>query len=266
MTPYDEPTLSVLVLDFRKPEMTRDCLVSIREHLKVPHKTVLLDNGGGQDYPWQWYREGLCDVLISKREGRGGGYGQTDLFRWCDTPYALFVQNDQTLIVDIEESAFSQMTGVLASGRYRCVDLNGDQSGRGVWTDRAHLIETAFFNSLGPFPNGGPGLDAQSWNEAYLQRVFAERGYRIFHVTQPVFSDCGKVSVREAGDGLYSHECDRKGLTVLRKPTYRTDVYPPLTPEEWQRMLAGEWRDGDIPEQWRPHSFRVPGWHERSET
>lgn len=257
---YTEPQLTALVLDFRKGDATRACLQSLRAHLKLPHKIVLLDNGGGEDYPWTLYREGLCDVLISKRVGRGGGYGQTDLFRWCDTRYSLFVQNDQELLYDIDEAAFARLIAPLSDG-YHCVDLNGDQSGRGVWTDRAHLIETAFFNSLAPFPNGGPGHDAAPWNEAYLQRVFEERGYRIAHFAPAVFADRGRVSVREAGDGLYSHECDTKRLTILRQPTYRTEVYPPFTDAEWQAVLSGQWVNGTVPETWRPHSFTVPAWH-----
>ena len=254
MSTYSPPLVSVLVLDYRKPTESRACLESIRRHLQVPHKVVYLDNGGGEDYVWHLYQEGLCDVLISKREGRGGGYGQTDLFRWCDTQYALFVQNDQVLQYDITEEMFAAMQQALR-GTYRCVDLNGDQSARGVWTDRAHLIETAFFNSLGPFPNGGPGNDAAPWNEAHLQRVFEERGYHIAHVRPALFADAGKWSVREAGDGLYKHRCDTKQLWVLERPTYRTEVYPPFNDEEWVRVLGGEWVDGTIPEQWKLHSF-----------
>lgn len=250
------PLVSALVLDYLKPDTTRACLESLRRHLKVPHKIVLLDNGGVADYTWGYYRDGLADVLISKRLGGGGGQGQTDLFRWCDTQYALFVQNDQVLTHDIsiENGLWDLIVTPLQRG-YHCVDLNGDQSGRGVWTDRAHLIETAFFNSLAPFPNGGPGNDAAPWNEAYLQRVFAERRYRIAHITPALFRDEGMWSVREAGDGLFRHRCDSKQLHVLKRPTYRTEVYPPLNDEEWGRMLAGKWVDGDIPEQWKAHSF-----------
>jgi hypothetical protein len=257
ISPYKEPVVSFLVLDFNKATETRECLESIRRHAKISHKTVLLDNGADPSvtYPTDFYQEGLCDILIRKRAGRGGGYGQTDLFRWCDTKFAVFVQNDQKLMLDIDDTIFSRLTELLADG-YHCVDLNGDQSGRGAWTDRAHLIETSFFNRLGPFPNGGPGLDAQPWNEAYLQRVFQERGYKIAHVSPSVFQDCGKWSIREAGDGLYKHRTDTKQLYVLRKPTYRTEIYPPLDENEWFIMLNGTWADGAIPKAWQQHSFQ----------
>jgi len=253
---HTEPQVSFLVLDFCKEGDSRACLRSIRDHVKIPHKVVYLDNGSGQNYPWKLYaEEELCDVIISKRVGRGGGFGQTDLFRWCDTKYAIFVQNDQKLVNDIGDNEFYHFVSLLNSG-FKIIDLNMDQSGLGVWTDRAHMIETEFFNSLGPFPNGGPGNDALPWNEAYLQKVFKERNYKIAHITGPLFfEDCGKWSVREAGDGLFKHRCDTKRLYVLREPTYKTEVYPPLNDEEWVKVLGGNWIDGDIPEAWKKHSF-----------
>ena len=255
MKTYTEPQVSFLVLEYLKESETRACLESLDRHVKFPHKVVLLDNGGAQDYIWKFYQEGLCDVVISKRVGRGGGFGQTDLFRWCDTPWAVFVQNDQELLYDIDEQAFNQLTLAL-NGGFHCVDLNGDQSRKGIWTDRAHMIKTDFFNSLGPFPNGGPGDDARPWNEAYLQRVFAERGYKIAHVKPALFEDCGKWSVREAGGGIFRHRCDTKQMFIVQPPTHRSEVYPPFNDSEWGLALAGCWIDGTIPEAWKPHSFR----------
>lgn len=254
---YKEPELAVCVLDYLKPIETRLCLQSLRAHLKVPHKIIYQDNGGGPDqsYVWQLYQDGLCDVLISKRRGGGGGVGQTDLFRFSDAPYTLFVQSDQVMLADITPELFDVFKQTL-EGESQCIDLNGDQSRRGVWTDRAHLIKTAFFNSLGPFPNGGPGNDATPWNEAHLQKAFTDNGYQICHVAPVLFGDHGVWSVREAGDGLYRHRCDTKQIWVLKQPTYRTDVYPPFNDNEWEQVLDGRWTDGQIPEQWRSHSFR----------
>lgn len=170
------------------------------------------------------------------------------------------IQNDQELLYDIDERAFQTLIGLLEPGGltnepYHCVDLNGDQSNCGAWTDRAHLIKTDFFNGLGPFPNGGPGDDARPWNEAYLQRVFAERGYKIAHMKPALFADCGKWSVREAGGGIFKHRCDTKQMFVVRPPTYRSEIYPPFNDQEWSRALAGCWVDGAIPEAWKAHSF-----------
>jgi hypothetical protein len=255
MSDYN-PELSVLVLDFNKEVETRLCLNSIKKNMLIPHKVILLDNGSAEDYCWKIYKEGLCDILISKKRGGGGGYGQTDLIRFCDTKYFLFVQNDQLLQYPITEGIFIQLASFL-NNDYSCVDLNGDQSGRGVWTDRAHMMRTDVFNSLGPFPNGGPGeFHSLRWNENYLQEVFHNRGLKIAHVNPKYFQDLGIYSVRDMGDGgVFVHRTDTKACWVIAPPKIQNKSYPNATLEEFEIMLRGEWPDGKIPEQELAHSF-----------
>lgn len=252
--------LTVLVLDFKKEIETRKCLESIRDLCTVPHKTVLLDNGGVSNYAWQLFKDGLCDTLISKRESLGGGVGQTDLFRWCDTQYALFVQQDQILEYEISQGVFNWLTNHLHNG-YRCVDLNGDQSNRLVWTDRAHLIETGFFNSTGPHPRGGTGpLHAEPWLEKYMQDVFSKPENKIFHVRNPIFfKDVGVWTIREQPDGSLSKlRTDTKQLWWITTPKEKY-VYPELSDEEWKTSIDGNWIGGSIPEVYKQHSFNCWG-------
>lgn len=249
------PTLTVAVLTFRKPTETRLCLQSLHVHLKVPATIVLLDNGGGLDYPVDLYREGLCDVLIVKREGQGGGVGQTDLFRWADTPYTLFVQSDQVMRHDLTPHLLDEAAQLLDTG-YQCIDFNGDQSNRGVWTDRAHLIKTDLFNSFAPFPNGGPGpRHADRWNENYLQQIFEDRQYRIAHIKPTLFADIGKWTVRENGGGLVRMRTDTKQVWWDAIPV-RRDVFPDHTDLEWETVLAGDWPQGQTPDRYVEHAFK----------
>lgn len=251
------PSVSFLILDFSKHLETLRCINSIRKNALFPYKLIYLDNGAcGEEYPNQFYNKGFVDVLIRKRKGMGGGYGQTDLIRYCDTEYFFFVQNDQELIQNITNDTIEYFIDLLNNG-YHCIDLNGDQSRKGIWTDRAHFMKTSFFNELGPFPNGGPGLDSVKWNEQYLQEKFKENDYKIFHMNPLFFLDNGRTSIREAGDGLYKHNCDNKKLWILKQPTYITEPYPPFDKEiEWPKVLKGEWIQGDIPINWEKHSFR----------
>ena len=248
--------LTVAVLDYLKPQETRLCLESIKLHLRVTHKTVLLDNGGQSEYAWQLYRSGLCDTLISKRESLGGGVGQTDLFRWSDTQYTMFVQQDQYLTSVIDIPIFESMTKMLQEG-YRCIDLNGDQSGRRVWTDRAHLVETSFFNSLAPFPNGGPGpLHELRWNENYLQEVFSKPENQIFHIPLPFFRDNGVWTVRTQQDGSRVRmKTDTKEVHWEILPT-KPYVFPDMSETEWKTSIEGKWVNGTVPERYIQHSFR----------
>ena len=249
--------ISFLVLDYRKYEETNQCLSSIRKHALFPHQVILLDNGAADlEYPNELYYSGLCDVLIRKKQGYGGGHGQTDLIRFCNTEYFIFVQNDQKLILDITSEHVDYFISLLS--KYHCIDMNGDQSGKGIWTDRAHMMKTDVFNKLGPFPNGGPGLDNLKWNEQHLQEQFKIKDYKIAHINPTPFQDCGKWSIREAGDGIYKHRTDTKLLFIEKQPTYRTQVFPPFDDKDWELALSGEWpNNGKIPNLWQKHSFIV---------
>jgi hypothetical protein len=251
---------SFLVLDYCKYWETKDCLESIKKHALFPHKTVLLDNGGNREYPFDFFKEGLCDVFITKKDGGGGGFGQTDLFRWCDTPYAYFVQNDQKLIRDINEETNNKFIELLNNG-YNCVDLNGDQSRRGVWTDRAHFIDVKFFNSLVPnLGGGGPGENHHlPWNERGLQDIFKEKMYQIAHVGPLYFEDCGKLSIRKNPDGsVWEIRPDTKGVRLVKGPVKEKYIFPEFTDAEWQQILDSQkWEEWDIPEELKQHSFHV---------
>ncbi len=257
------PLVSFLILDYKKELETIQCLESIKKHANFPHKIIYLDNGGKDEfYPDNIYRDNLCDVIIRKKNGIGGGFGQTDLIRFCDTEYFCFVQNDQFLQYPITEDVIYYFISLLNKG-YHCVDLNGDQSGRGIWTDRAHFMRTDFFNSLGPFPNGGPGYDGGAkWNEQYLQEVFEKNNYQIAHIKPTLFVDNGVWSIRESGDGIFKHRCDKKELFIIKQPTYLDSVYPPLNESEKNDILSGNWpiwgkdQVGRIPEAWKAHSFK----------
>ena len=246
---------SYLILDFNRPEEGKILLESLKIFAQHEKEVIYLVNGGESDYAYNFYKEGLIDTLIIKKYGDGGGFGQTDLFRYCKTKFAFFVQVDQKLIRPITEYDINSFIESLNFG-YKCIDLNGDQSRRDVWTDRVHFINVEFFNSLGPFPNFGPGLDNGLWNEKYLQDKFIENGYLISHQYPLYFQDMGVWSVRQAGDAIYKHRTDLKSLFVIKKPTFKTEVYPPLNSLEWEIMLKGEWIDGTIPEKWREYSFR----------
>lgn len=252
--------VSYLILDFNRPEEGKLLLDSLKKFAKHDKEIVYLTNGGKSDYAYDFLKNGLIDTLIVKKNGDGGGFGQTDLFKYCKTKYAFFIQVDHILINEITEYHIDQFVELL-NGGFKCVDLNGDQSGKDMWTDRAHFIDVDFFNSLGPFPNFGPGLENGKWNEQHLQEKFRENNYKIAHISPLFFADNGKISIREAGDGIYKHYTDTKQLWILKKPTFKTEIYPPFDDFEWSKVLSGEWIDGKIPSRWKKDSFIVPHWH-----
>lgn len=250
--------LSFLVCDFRKKFETQNCLQSIKKHALLPHCTIYLDNGASdENYPNDFYQQELCDIIIRKRRGMGAGFGQTDLIRFCSTKYFIFVENDQELIQDITQDRLNYFIDLLENKGFHCIDLNGDQSNKDAWTNRAHLMKTSFFNSFAPFPNGGPGYDSLPWNEEFLSHKFRDNNYKIAHIRPLFFKDCGKWSIREAGDGLYKHRTDTKILFIEKTPTYKTDVFPPFDTEDWELALSGNWpKDGKVPNLWKNNVFK----------
>lgn len=255
--------ISILVLDFNRPEEGRNLLLSLQKFAKHDKEIVYLCNGGESDYAYKFYQEGLIDTLIIKKHGDGGGFGQTDLWRYCKTEYAFFVQVDHVLQREINEKTIEYFINLLNQG-FKCIDLNGDQSGKGAWTDRAHFMKTEFFNSLGPFPNFGPGLDNGKWNEQHLQEKFRDNNYRIAHITPIFFGDTGKYSERQAGkngEGILIHRTDNKQMWVVKPILEKCSVYPPLSDPEFEDMISGNWpkwgKDvvGRVPEAWKNNVF-----------
>lgn len=260
----DKTKVSYLILDFNRPEEGELLLTSLQSLARHPKEVVYLCNGGNSSYAIDFYNRGLIDTLIIKKDGDGGGFGQTDLWRYCKTKYAFFLQVDHILVSEIKQETINYFIDLLENKSFKCIDLNGDQSNKGGWTDRAHFMSSEFFNSLAPFPNGGPGTENEGffWNEEYLGNTFANNGFKIAHISPLFFRDCGKWSVRQAGDGLYKYRCDTKNLYVLGKPTYRTEVFPPFNDSEWELAINGNWpKDGMVPKQWEKNSFIY--WAER---
>ncbi len=93
----EKAKVSILVLDFMRPVESELCLQSLKQNLKFKAPIIYLSNGGDQDYVWDFYKNGLIDKLILNKENTGLGFGTTDLFKICDTEYAIYVQCDQFL-------------------------------------------------------------------------------------------------------------------------------------------------------------------------
>lgn len=253
-------TISILVSDFLKPEESKLCLESIKKFITTEHEVIFLSNSGLEDYVLDFYKSGLIDRLIINKKNSGGGNAAVDLFAVCNNHYSLFLQNDQELIREISPNHIENFIQLLNNG-YSCIDLAGAVGGQNIYSERLHFINVDFYNSIYKGEKGavgGPGpFNFNKYSEGWIQEYFKNNNLKIAHLGSYV-KDNGVWSVREIGDGLYRHRCDTKQFYVLKIPTYITTEYPPFDLEiEWPKVLKGEWRDGDIPLKWQPHSFRV---------
>lgn len=259
-----EKTVSYLILDYERPEELYLCLTTIKKFNQIEDSDVIvLANGGSEQYQdtvFQFRKDGLIDDLILKKENNGGGNGMNDLFKYCSSPYAIFVESDQYLNQDFTQDMFDFCNGLLENG-YGCVDLAGNQC-QGSYSNRANIMKTDFYHSMKPFPGGGPGTHNEKiYNENHIQNYFKNNKIPIYFQFPTIFSDNGKWSVREYPapcNGISKHRTDTKALYWIKKPEAKF-IFPNLTDEEWAISIAGKWIDGTIPEMDRAASFKCFG-------
>lgn len=272
-TDYVEPFLNVLVLDFAKPIESRICLESVKQHLKVDHHVIFCDNGSGEDYPIQFLKEGLIDQLIVNRQSRGLGLGTRDVFALSPDKqglFSLYLQNDQYFIRDLtrEELIGQFLTGFMGSYNYQgdntgvvqSISLAGSPCGPGIYSERAHLIETTFYHNIERagdlgYHGAGPYHDG-TWREAQMQALYKKKGWLHYAYEPQVIADNGVFAVRDMGDGgLWCHRTDSKALWNIVAPTVKNPAYPKINEDEFQLAKSGQWPDGKIPEAELSSSF-----------
>ena len=262
---YKEPELTYLVLDFLKEPETRRCLESIKAHTKFPHKVIYLHNGFFADvkHPQKFLAEGLCDQLIQTSKNTGLGIGTRDLFAASFSPYSFYLQNDQFLNRDFTQEEFKSLTAMIGQQlrspddglvwTVQSVDLAGGVWGLHKYTERAHLMPTAFYKQMeaaGMLGHYGAGpYDDGPWREEQIQTFYKKNRY--LHYTYPnrFITDFGHRSVRENKDGsLWSQEPDTKKLTLLRGPVRERASYPKLSDEEWEQVIKTQsWPADAVP-------------------
>lgn len=257
--PYSEPRLAIAVLDYSKPIETYMCLRSVKDFVKVPHTVILCDNGSGEDYGLRYLQEGLADQLVVNRDSRGLGLGTRDLFSLIHARWTIYLQNDQVFGRDFTEQDFDSITANIGRienwSANRSISLAGAPCGHGIYSERAHLIETGFYKLMEraiPLGHHGAGKYHDGvWRERQIQDYYAKNGF--VHVTNgaPHVIDNGVFAVRDMGEGgLWCHRTDTKRVWCIRVPVARNPAYPKFTDEEYTLAAAGKWPEqGAIPQQ-----------------
>lgn len=259
--------IDILILDYLRPKEGILLLKSLKQHIKFNSNIIYLVNGAEKpeeyEYAFDFYRQGLIDKLLINKKGNGAGFGHCDLLRYSSSKYFIFIQVDQFLTQDILPETVDFFIDLLENKNFKLVDLAGDQSNKGIYSDRAHFGERKFFLDLELEKNagGGPGpfQSSKRWNENYIQEVFSDREYKIAHISPLFFADNGKVSIREVNGGRFLHYTDEKTLFVLEIPKEKDNWYN-LTDSEWEEVLTGKWpKEGKVPLNFQSSSFKY--WH-----
>lgn len=241
--------LSYLVLDYNRPREAEECLRSLKAYSEFKHQIIYLSNGGEQDYVLEFYRRGWIDRLILNRANNGLGFGTTDLFRFCDTPFAIYVQNDQILTSRITQPMVDSMIQLLESNpNFAALDLAGHCAGPGIYSERPHLINVALYNSIPGKPNGGCGPHYDKpYNEGYIQEFLKQHGMSVPGIQPRLFEDNGTWTVRETPCGGIARQNVQTGQLWWDRAPKSPFIDPKLTAEEWDRSIRGDWNPGSVP-------------------
>lgn len=252
----DKP-IEFLLLDFDREEETRLCVESIRKHAKFYHVVRLLHDSPLRFYHTELQEEGFIDYLHSNPTNLGCGVSTAQLFAFCESQYAFYVQVDQFLGVELTDGIIdSLISDIESNDNISYIDLAGNQ-GHGQFSERAAFIPVDWYNSI-PKTLGGPGpLAHLKWTEECVQDYMREN--KEGFVSYTMFGNNGKVSKRRNPDGsVWKHYTDEKKLFLLQGPVKEKYVYPKFTDEEWEEVLRTQkWEDGKIPEKEKEHSFVV---------
>jgi hypothetical protein len=258
---YSEPQVSFVVLDFMKPELTAECLNSIRQHVKFPHKIVYLHNGPAP-YAYRFYEHGLVDHFVQTANNDGLGIGTRNAMAAVFSPYTVYWQNDQLMGRDFTQDELRILIGHLNSRRDRIggtdsgsevksISLAGALVGHGIYSERAHFIETKFYREMEhslPLSYGGAGPYSHvMWREEQIQKYYKDRGYVHYTDWTPMAIDKGVHTIRPAGGGLVKMRTDTKAVWWIEPPKERY-VFPEHTEMEWAIAMAGAWPGGKIPQ------------------
>lgn len=250
--------VSYLALDYCRPTESRLCLESIRKHTKFPHEVIFLCNGGeNQQYAVDLYKAGLIDKLILRKENGGLGIGTLDLFRYCDSEYSIYFQSDQILIRDFLEDELNSLKRVLERPYIGAVSIAGNQ-GNGIYSERAHIVKTDFYNSIPNKSIGGAGpYHHLIWNEEVIQKYFKDNKLDFYIWEEMLVGDNGCYAVRQNPDGSkWTHRCDTKQALHLSGEIKEKYIYPKFTDEEWDFVIKNQkWPMWKIPSQELNHSF-----------
>jgi len=271
MTDYQEPQVSFLILDFQRERAARQCLQSLRDHVRFPARFIYCHNGAA-DYPLDLLRAGYIDDLIMPRENGGLGLGTRALFAACFSQLAVSWQVDQIMGRDFTLEELDRLADLLGQ-TYRAPGINhqiiksislaGSVCGHNVFSERAFIMKTRDYKrweqDLPLSPGGAGPFHHQLWREGQLQAHYKENDYLHWTDWPPLAIDNGRDAVRQNPDGsIWKHEPDRKGLWLVQGPVKERYVYPKLSEQEWRFVLDTQsWPPGAIPEQERKDSFHV---------
>jgi hypothetical protein len=248
--------LSFLLLDYNRPNELNMVLNSIKSHVKLNYQIIVHANGGEQNYHIDLYKNNLITKLILNKENNGAGFGSIDLFNYCNTDYAFYIEGDQTFIRDFTKEELNLWKSKIEKDNYEFISPIGNAT-QGEFSQRAFFTKTLFYRQLSlNMPCGGPGPYCEkNTNENFTQKYLLNTN-KLYNVNPPLCTDMGCFSRCINPDkSEWLHRTDTKQHWLIKGPVKEKYVYPQFNEEEWEKILNQQEWNGEIPEKLKTCSF-----------
>jgi len=247
---------SFLILDYNRPNELRMVLESIKNRVKLKYQIIVHANGGEQNYHYEMYKNKEFDKLILNRENNGAGFGSVDLFNYCNTEYAFYIEGDQTFLRDFTREEFNNWKNKIENEGYEFISPIGEAT-QGEFSQRAFFTKTLSYRKLSlEMPCGGPGpYSDRNTNENFTQN-YLKNTNKLFNTRPALCTDMGCFSRCINPDGSeWLHRTDTKHHWLVKGPIKEKYVYPQFNDQEWEEVLKDQKWEGKIPEKLKSCSF-----------
>lgn len=248
---------SFLILDYNRPNELQMVIESIKKHVKLNYQIIVHANGGKQDYHYDLYQRNIINKLILNKENNGAGYGSVDLFNYCNTKYAFYIEGDQVIVRDFHKDEFNTWVSKIEKENYEFISPVG-MATQGNFTQRAFFTDTMLYRELAKnMPCGGPGpYSDKDTNENFTQQ-YLQKNNKLVNINPPLCLDMGCFSYNINPDGSeWLHRTDTKEHWLVKGPVVSKHPYPQFNDSEWQSVLNTQLWNGGIPEKLKECSFK----------
>lgn len=249
--------ISFLILDYNRPNESKLLLESLKQFVKFSnYEVIYFSNGGRQNYVVDFYASGLIDRLILNRKNDGVGLAQPRMVEFCQTDFFINVQCDRYMFRDFTLEELNHLKSLFNNPKIGAINFTQNLP----FSENAFMMNTNFYcqNDLhvgggpGPYHNLGIGSETTTYDWLVKHDLKV-----VDYCEQYLFNDNGKYSVIETSTGgIIRKRCDTQQLWIIKPPKEREGIQGNQpNNEEWEKILSGNWKDGEMLESSKDKSF-----------
>lgn len=250
--------ISILILDYNRPQNLYMCLESIKQFVKFKCEVNVLINGGDPNPAYNLFLNHIPSRITFSKQNEGSSLGILRLVQSCSTKYFIFLQSDNMFKREFSQEEVDQMIQNLERDEVGAIDLTGMVPEGCQFSERAFIMKTDLYLSQDEITGYGTGpfFNPKELNSEQVITNFIYKNGKMVCGWRPyIIQDIGKYAIFETPcGGIFKRRCDTHQIWVIKKPEKQIDLFS-LNDEEWKIILEGRWVGGSIPEHGKANMF-----------